>query len=92
LRDNRWQSGGSRENFSWPVFAVCQSLLKGGIPVGNAILAPKPYEIVNRLEIRAHTAGRRHMLAAQLKTLFRVSNDEVLVPLVTNPTNYLISI
>jgi hypothetical protein len=32
------------------------------------------------------------MLAAQLKTLFRVSNDEVLVPLVTNPTNYLISI
>jgi hypothetical protein len=45
--------------------------------------------------IRAHTAGeieRRHMLIAQLKTLFRVSNDEVLVPLVTNPANYLISI
>ena len=30
--------------------------------------------------------------ASPLPALFKVSNDEVLVPLVTNPTNYLISI
>src|SRR6516225_12010709 len=49
---------------------ICRSLLQGGIPVGDASLTPKPCEILNRLEIRAHTAGkieRRHMLAAQLK-------------------------